>query len=45
MEYSDLRPPEEFWAAYNGPAYQRLKTAYDGSGRLLDLYAKCVERR
>jgi len=38
-------PPEEFWATYNGPAYQRFKTAYDGSGRLLDLYAKCVERR
>jgi FAD/FMN-containing dehydrogenase len=38
-------PVEQFWVTYNGAAYHRLKTAYDGSGRLLDLYAKCVQRR
>ena len=36
---------EEFWAAYNGPAYERLKKEYDPQGRLLDLYAKTVQRR
>jgi FAD/FMN-containing dehydrogenase len=38
-------PPEEFWASYGGPAYDRLKKTYDGDGRLLDLYAKTVQRR
>src|SRR6266567_3238788 len=36
---------EEFWAAYNGPAYARLKSAYDGGGRLSGLYEKCVRGR
>lgn len=31
--------------AYGGPDYDVLKKTYDGDGRLLDLYAKCVERR
>lgn len=35
----------EFWQIYNGPAYQRLKQRYDPDRRLLDLYAKCVQRR
>jgi FAD/FMN-containing dehydrogenase len=38
-------PPEEFWRLYNGPAYELVKKAYDPQGRLLDLYAKCVQRR
>ena len=37
--------PEHFWRLYNGPAYDVLKKTYDPDGRLLDLYAKCVERR
>jgi FAD/FMN-containing dehydrogenase len=36
---------DEFWRLYNGPAYADLKRSYDGDGRLLDLYEKCVERR
>jgi FAD/FMN-containing dehydrogenase len=36
---------DEFWAAYNGPAYARLKSAYDGGGRLAGLYEKCVRGR
>ncbi len=36
---------EEFWRLYNGDAYAALKNGYDGEDRLLDLYAKCVERR
>ncbi len=36
---------KEFWAAYNGPAYRRLKAEYDPQSRLLDLYAKTVRRR
>ena len=32
----------EFWRLYNGPAYDVLKKEYDGEGRLLDLYSKCV---
>jgi len=36
---------DEFWAAYNGPAYARLKHAYDGAGRLAGLYDKCVRGR
>jgi FAD/FMN-containing dehydrogenase len=38
-------PEDEFWRLYNGPAYDVVKKAYDGEGRLLDLYAKCVQRR
>jgi FAD/FMN-containing dehydrogenase len=33
---------EEFWERYNGPAYSGLKGDYDASGRLADLYGKCV---
>jgi len=36
---------DRFWALYNGPAYRDLKHRYDPSGRLLDLYAKCVRNR
>jgi FAD/FMN-containing dehydrogenase len=38
-------PAEEFWANYGGPAYEVLKKTYDPGGRLLDLYAKAVQRR
>ncbi len=38
-------PEDEFWRLYNGAAYDVVKKAYDGDGRLLDLYAKCVQRR
>ena len=33
---------DEFWAAYNGPAYAALKARYDPAGRLAGLYEKCV---
>jgi FAD/FMN-containing dehydrogenase len=36
---------DEFWRLYNGDAYWGLKKQYDPNGRLLDLYAKCVQRR
>jgi FAD/FMN-containing dehydrogenase len=36
---------ERFWRIYNGPAYDVLKKTYDPEGRLLDLYAKCVQSR
>jgi len=35
-------PEDEFYQRYNGEAYQALKHAYDGEGRLLGLYEKCV---
>ena len=35
----------EFAATYGGAVYEVLKKTYDPQGRLLDLYAKCVERR
>jgi FAD/FMN-containing dehydrogenase len=35
---------DHFWRLYNGPAYDVVKKAYDPDARLLDLYAKCVER-
>ena len=38
-------PEDEFWRRYNGEAYQALKRAYDGDGRLLGLYEKCVRGR
>ena len=38
-------PEEEFYRRYNGDAYQALKRAYDGQGRLLSLYEKCVRGR
>jgi FAD/FMN-containing dehydrogenase len=34
---------DEFWRLYNGEAYAELKRRYDGDGRLLDLYEKCVQ--
>ena len=36
---------DEFWALYNGAEYDVLKKTYDGEGRLLDLYDKCVRAR
>jgi len=36
---------EDFWATYNGPAYDRLKHAYDPDGKLSGLYDKCVRGR
>ena len=36
---------EEFAATYGGAVYEVLKKTWDPDGRLLDLYAKCVERR
>jgi FAD/FMN-containing dehydrogenase len=38
-------PEDEFWATYGGNAYEVLKKTYDPDGRLLDLYAKTVQRR
>ncbi|MBV9095172.1 MAG: FAD-binding oxidoreductase [Streptosporangiaceae bacterium] len=35
----------EFARRYNGEAYAGLKRAYDGGGRLLSLYDKCVRGR
>ncbi len=44
--YSTVFYPEaRFWELYNGPVYRELKQRYDPSGRLLDLYAKCVRNR
>ncbi len=43
--YSDSYfTPEQFWGIYNKPAYDRLKAKYDPTGRLKDLYRKCVLR-
>jgi FAD/FMN-containing dehydrogenase len=36
---------DRFWRIYNGAAYDVLKKTYDPEGRLLDLYAKCVQSR
>ncbi len=36
---------DDFYRRYNGDAYRALKTAYDGEGRLLGLYEKCVRGR
>jgi FAD/FMN-containing dehydrogenase len=36
---------EEFWRLYNGEVYSMLKQQYDPGGRLLDMYAKCVQGR
>jgi FAD/FMN-containing dehydrogenase len=36
---------DEFRGRYNGPAYDKLKAEYDGDGRLLTLYDKCVRGR
>ncbi|MEB3034668.1 FAD-binding oxidoreductase [[Mycobacterium] nativiensis] len=35
----------EFDALYGGEAYRKVKQAYDPDARLLDLYAKAVQRR
>ncbi len=36
---------DEFWRTYGGETYDVLKKTYDPDGRLLDLYAKTVQRR
>ena len=36
---------DEFRGRYNGAAYDKLKAEYDGEGRLLGLYDKCVRGR
>jgi hypothetical protein len=38
-------PEDEFYRRYNGDAYHALKRSYDGEGRLLSLYEKCVAGR
>ena len=37
-------PEDEFWAAYNGPAYRALKARYDPGGVFRNLYEKAVLR-
>ena len=37
--------PEEFRRRYNGAGYDKLMAEYDGGGRLLGLYDKCVRGR
>jgi FAD/FMN-containing dehydrogenase len=44
--YSDAYySPEEFDDLYGGEAYKTVKKTYDPDSRLLDLYAKAVERQ
>jgi FAD/FMN-containing dehydrogenase len=44
--YSDsFYTREEFDGLYGGDAYDTVKTSYDPESRLLDLYAKVVQRR
>ena len=44
--YSDAYyTPEEFDELYGGAQYRIVKQAYDPDSRLLDLYAKAVQRR
>ena len=44
--YSDsYYSPDDFDRYYNGPAYRALKKEYDPTGRLPDLYDKCVRER
>jgi FAD/FMN-containing dehydrogenase len=44
--YSDsYYAPDEFDRLYGGDAYRAAKTTYDPDSRLLDLYAKAVQRR
>ncbi|MET0724917.1 MAG: FAD-binding oxidoreductase [Leifsonia sp.] len=44
--YSDsFYSPEEFDELYGGEAYRAVKQRYDPDSRLLDLYAKAVQRR
>ena len=33
---------EQFWQLYHEPTYRRLKARYDPTGKLNDLYEKCV---
>ena len=44
--YSDSYYEEaEFWRHYNGSHYRSVKSRYDQTNRLPDLYAKCVRGR
>jgi FAD/FMN-containing dehydrogenase len=44
--YSDsYYTPEEFERRYNGPGFRAVKKEYDPTGRLPDLYDKCVGER
>ena len=44
--YSDsFYTREEFDELYGGEAYNTVKKTYDPDSRLLDLYAKAVQRR
>jgi FAD/FMN-containing dehydrogenase len=44
--YSDAYySAEEFDELYGGEAYKTVKKIYDPDSRLLDLYAKAVQRR
>ena len=44
--YSDAYySPDEFAELYGGEAYKTVKKTYDPDSRLLDLYAKAVQRR
>jgi FAD/FMN-containing dehydrogenase len=44
--YSDaFYSPEEFGELYGGDTYRAVKKRYDPDSRLLDLYAKAVQRR
>jgi FAD/FMN-containing dehydrogenase len=44
--YSDsYYSPERFDELYGGDAYRSVKNRYDPDSRLLDLYAKAVQRR
>lgn len=36
---------KQFWQMFGGKAYTKLKAKYDPSGRLKDLYEKCVVER
>ncbi len=42
---SSFYTEDEFDLRYEGEAYRALKSAYDGGGRLLSLYDKCVRGR
>ena len=44
--YSDAYYDEDqFWRLYGGDTYAALKQRYDPESRLLDLYAKAVQRK
>ena len=36
---------DQFWSAYDGETYRKLKAVYDPNGRLPDLYSKCVRNQ